>query len=57
VDILISRDPNTPEGLKSRRSVKIHNILIELLHSTELELGTLRRTRMDSGRAFTLELL
>jgi hypothetical protein len=55
--IPISRDSNTPEGLESRFSVKIHRILVELLHSTELELGKLRRIRTDSGRASTLELL
>jgi hypothetical protein len=52
-----SRNPNTPEGLESWLSVRIHRIPVELPHSTELELGKLRRTRMDSGRASALELL
>jgi hypothetical protein len=46
-----------PEGLESRLSVGIRRILMELLHSTKLELWNLRRTQTDSGRAFTLELL
>jgi hypothetical protein len=50
-----SRNPDTPEGLKSQLSIGIHRISIELPHSTELELGKLRRTRMDSYRASTLE--
>jgi hypothetical protein len=57
VGILTSRYPDTPEGLESRLFVKIHRIPTELPHSTELELRKLRRTRMDSGRASTLELL
>jgi hypothetical protein len=57
VGIPTTRNPDTPEGLKSRLSVGIHRIFVELLHLTELELGKLRRTRMDSGRASTLELL
>jgi hypothetical protein len=52
-----SHYPNTPEGLESRLFVGIHRILAELLHSIELELGKLRRTQIDFGRAFTLELL
>jgi hypothetical protein len=52
-----SRDPDTPEGLKSRLSVRIYKILAELPHSTELELRKLRLTRMDSDRASALELL
>jgi hypothetical protein len=44
-------------GLESQLSVKIHRILTELPHLTDLELGRLRQTRMDSGRASTLELL
>jgi hypothetical protein len=39
VDLPTSRNPDTPEGLKSRLSVVIHKILAELLHSTELELS------------------
>jgi hypothetical protein len=38
VGILTSRDPDTPEALKSWLSVGIHRILIELPHSTKLEL-------------------
>jgi hypothetical protein len=49
--------PDTPEGLESRLSVRIHRILVELLHSTELELGKLHRLQTDSSRASTLELL
>jgi hypothetical protein len=52
-----SRDPDTLEGLESRLSIGIHRILAELPHLTELELEKLHRTRMDSGRAFVLELL
>jgi hypothetical protein len=55
--IPISWDPDTPEGLESRLSVRIHRIPIELLHSTELLLRKLHRTRMDSSRASVLELL
>jgi hypothetical protein len=44
-------------GIESGLSVRIHKILAELLHSTELELGKLHQTRMDSDRAFVLELL
>jgi hypothetical protein len=46
-----------PEGLESRFSIRIHRILAELPHLTELELRKLRQTRMDSGRSSTLELL
>jgi hypothetical protein len=52
-----SRNPDTPEGLESQFSARIHRIPVELPHSTELELRKLRRTRKDSGRAFALELL
>jgi hypothetical protein len=55
--ILTSQNPDTPEGLESRLFVRIHRILAELSRSTELELGKLRRTRTDSGRASMLELL
>jgi hypothetical protein len=55
--ILTSLNPDTPEGLEGRLSVRIHRILTELPHSTELELKKLCRTRTDSGRASTLELL
>jgi hypothetical protein len=55
--ILTSWDLDTPEGLEIRLSVRIHRILAELSHSTELELEKLRRARTDSGRASTLELL
>jgi hypothetical protein len=51
------QDPDTPEGLESRLSVEILKIPTELPHSTELELGKLHRTEMDSDRASTLELL
>jgi hypothetical protein len=37
-----SRDPDTPEGLESRLSVRIHRISVELPHLTELELEKLR---------------
>jgi hypothetical protein len=56
-NILTSQNTDTPEGLESRLSVKIHRIPTELPHSIELELGNLRRTGIDSGRASTLELL
>jgi hypothetical protein len=52
-----SRNPDTQEGLESRLSVGIHIILAELPHSIELELKKLHWTRMDFGRASTLELL
>jgi hypothetical protein len=35
VGILISQNPNTPGGLESWLSVRIHRILIELPHSTD----------------------
>jgi hypothetical protein len=57
VGIPTRQNPITPEGLKSPFSVGIHKIPAELLHSTELELRKLYHTRMDSGRAFMLELL
>jgi hypothetical protein len=57
MDILTSQNPDTPEGLKSQFFVGIRKIPEELPHSTELELGNLHRTRMDSDRASTLELL
>jgi hypothetical protein len=57
VGIPTSRDPDTLEGLESRLFVGICRIPVELPHSTELELRKLHRTRMDSGRASTLELL
>jgi hypothetical protein len=57
VGISISWDPNTPEGLESWLSVRIHRILAELPHSTELELEKVRRIRTDSGRASVFELL
>jgi hypothetical protein len=37
-----SRDPNTPEGLKSHLFIGIHRIPAELLHLTKLELEKLR---------------
>jgi hypothetical protein len=55
--IMTSQNLDTLEGLESQFSIGIHRILIELSHSTELELRKLRRTRTDSGRASTLELL
>jgi hypothetical protein len=55
--ILTSWTPDTPEGLKSQLSVKIHRIPEELPHSIELELGKPCWTQMDFGRASTLELL
>jgi hypothetical protein len=45
VGIPTSQNPDTPEGLESQLSVRIHKILAELPHSTELELGKLHRTR------------
>jgi hypothetical protein len=53
----ISQNPDTPEGLESRFSVGILRIPTELPHSTELELGKLRSTQTDSGRALALKLL
>jgi hypothetical protein len=52
-----SWDPDTPEGLESWLSVGIRIIPAELPHSAKLELRKLCRTQMDSGRAFTLELV
>jgi hypothetical protein len=52
-----SRDPDTPEGLESWLSIRIRIILAKLPHSTELELGKLHRTRMESDRASVLVLL
>jgi hypothetical protein len=52
-----SQNLDTPEGLEGRLSVGIRRIPAELPHLTEPELGKLRRTRMDSGRASTLDLL
>jgi hypothetical protein len=43
VGILISRDPDTPEGLESWLFVRIRRIPAELSHSTELELIKLCR--------------
>jgi hypothetical protein len=57
VSIPTSRNPETPEGLESRLSARIHRILVELPHSTKLELKKLRRTQTDSDRASTLEFL
>jgi hypothetical protein len=57
VGILTSQNLDTRERLESWLSVGIHRILAELPHSTELELGKLRRTRMNFGRASVLELL
>jgi hypothetical protein len=57
VSIPTSRNPDTPEGLESWLSVRIRKILVELPHSTELELGKLHRTQEDSGRDSALELL
>jgi hypothetical protein len=42
--ISTSQDPDTPEGLNSRLSVRIHRIPVELPHSTELDLRKLCRT-------------
>jgi hypothetical protein len=49
--------PDTSERLESRLSVDIHRIPVELPHWTELELGKLYLTWMDSGRASALKLL
>jgi hypothetical protein len=57
VGILTSWNPDTPKGLKTQLSIRIHRIPAELPHSTELELGKLRRTQIVSGRASVLELL
>jgi hypothetical protein len=57
VGISTSWNPDTPEGLESRLSVRIRKILAELPYSTEPELGKLHLTQMDSGRSSTLELL
>jgi hypothetical protein len=57
VGIPTSQNPDTPEGLENRLSVRIHRIPIELLHLTELELRKLLRTQMDSSRTAALELL
>jgi hypothetical protein len=39
-----SQDPDTPEGLESRFSVRICSIPAELPHSMELEVRKLHRT-------------
>jgi hypothetical protein len=59
---MIGKSPTPRSGLQNTRGTSesvlywnSHNS-VELLHSTELELRKLRRTRMDSGRASTLEL-
>jgi hypothetical protein len=57
VGIPTSQNPDTPEGLEKRLSVRIHRIPTELLHLTELELRKLLRTQMDSSRTAALELL
>jgi hypothetical protein len=57
VGIPTSQNPDTPEGLESQLSVRIHRIPSEFLHLTELEFGKLLWTQMDFGRASTLELL
>jgi hypothetical protein len=57
MDMPTSQNPDTVEGLESRFSVGIHRISAERPHSTELELTKLCRTRMNSGRASTVELL
>jgi hypothetical protein len=57
VGILTSQNLDTTDGLESWLSVRIHRIPAELPHSTKLELKKLRRTRIDSGRTFTLKLL
>jgi hypothetical protein len=54
--VLISWDPNIPEGLESQLFVRIYRIPVELPHSTELELRKLHQIRMDSIRASALEL-
>jgi hypothetical protein len=43
VGIPTSWDPDTPEGLESRLSIKIRRISAELPHSTKLELGKLHQ--------------
>jgi hypothetical protein len=57
VGILTSQNLDTPDGLESWLSVRIHRIPAELLHSTKLELEKLRRTRIDSDRTSVLKLL
>jgi hypothetical protein len=57
VGIPTSRNLDTLERLESQLSVGLHRILAELSHSTELELGKLHQSRMDSGRASALQLL
>jgi hypothetical protein len=57
VGIPTSQNLDTPEGLESQSSVRIHRILTELRHSTELELGKLYWIWMDCSRAFMFELL
>jgi hypothetical protein len=54
--ILMRQNPDTPEGLESRLSVRICRILVELMHSTELELEKLCPSRTDSDRASALKL-
>jgi hypothetical protein len=50
VGIPTSRNPDTPEGLESRLSIRIHRIPVELPYSNELELRKLRQTRTTRGR-------
>jgi hypothetical protein len=52
-----SRDPDTLEGLERWLFVRIHRILAELPHSTELELKKLHRIRTDCSKASVLKLL
>jgi hypothetical protein len=49
VGIPTSWNPDTPKGLKSRPSLIIHRILVELPHSIDLELEKLCQTQMDSA--------
>jgi hypothetical protein len=57
VGILTIQNPDIPEGLERRFSVRIHIITAELPHSTELELRKLHQTETNSDAAFMLELL
>jgi hypothetical protein len=55
--MLTSQNPDTPEGLKSRLSVRIHRIPEELPHSTELPRGLLTSREVLQPSEPSLSLL
>jgi hypothetical protein len=50
------RDIYFTQGSRARLFVRIHRILVELSHSSKLELRNPVGTRRDPDRAFVLEL-